>query len=88
MNKMSPAFIIRFDIIYLEDQLEEMNESQKKEFISYLLNNTSIEDLKIRTESIFNEMKNNSISKEENDSNSEKKELSISKEENDSNIEK
>ena len=69
---MSPAFIIRFDIIYLEDQLEEMNESQKKEFISYLLNNINIEDLKIRTESIFNEMKNNSISKEENDSNIEK----------------
>ena len=69
---MSPAFIIRFDIIYLEDQLEEMNESQIKDFISYLLNNTSIEDLKIRTESIFNEMKNNSISKEENDSNIEK----------------
>ena len=34
-----------------------MNESQIKEFIGYLLNNINIEDLKIRTESIFNERK-------------------------------
>ena len=67
INKMSPAFINRFDIIYLEDQLLEMNESQIKEFIDYLLKNINIEDLKIRTESTLNEMKINS--KDENDSN-------------------
>ena len=65
---MSPAFINRFDIIYLEDQLIEMEDSQIKEFISFLLNNTNIDDLIIRTKSLLDEMKDNSFYKDENNS--------------------
>ena len=67
INQMSPAFINRFDIIYLEDQLIEMEDSQIKEFISYLLNNTNIEDLIIRKKSQEDEMKDHSYQKNEND---------------------
>ena len=65
---MSPAFINRFDIIYLEDQLIEMEDSQIKEFISYLLNNSNIEDLIIRKKSSEDEMKDKSFYKDENNS--------------------
>ena len=67
INQMSPAFINRFDIIYLEDQLIEMEELQIKEFISFLLINTNIEDLIIRTKSSLDEMKDDSFKKDEND---------------------
>ena len=30
ITKMSPAFINRFDVIYFEDQLDEMDEDKKK----------------------------------------------------------
>ena len=37
---MSPAFVNRFDVIVLEDQLESINEDEKKELIKFLLINS------------------------------------------------
>ena len=40
INQMSPAFVNRFDVIVLEDQLESINEDEKKELIKFLLINS------------------------------------------------
>ena len=40
INQMSPAFINRFDVIVLEDQLENMDEEEKKQLINFLLINS------------------------------------------------
>ena len=37
---MSPAFVNRFDFIVLEDQIESLNEEDKKELIKFLLINS------------------------------------------------
>ena len=50
---MSPAFINRFDVIVLEDQIESLNEKEKKELIKFLLINS------------YNENKINSIIKKQ-----------------------
>ena len=44
INQMSPAFVNRFDIIVLEDQLECLNENEKKELIKFLLKNSLKEE--------------------------------------------
>jgi MoxR-like ATPase len=40
INQMSPAFVNRFDVIVLEDQMESINEDEKKELIKFLLINS------------------------------------------------
>jgi len=40
INQMSPAFVNRFDVIVLEDQLESIKEDEKKELIKFLLINS------------------------------------------------
>ena len=40
INQISPAFINRFDVIVLEDQIESLNEEDKKELIKFLLINS------------------------------------------------
>ena len=40
INQMSPAFVNRFDVIVLEDQIESLNEEDKKELIKFLLINS------------------------------------------------
>ena len=45
---MSPAFVNRFDFIVLEDQIESLNEEDKKELIKFLLIN-SYKENKIKT---------------------------------------
>ena len=44
INQMSPSFINRFDVIVLEDQLENLNEEKKKELIEFLLINSHKEN--------------------------------------------
>ena len=36
INQMSPAFANRFDVIVFEDELESINEEEKKELIKFL----------------------------------------------------
>ena len=45
---MSPAFVNRFDVIVLEDQIESLNEEDKKESMKFLLIN-SYKENKIKT---------------------------------------
>ena len=40
INQMSPAFVNRFDVIVLENQIESLNEEKKKELIKFLLINS------------------------------------------------
>ena len=40
INQMSPTFVNRFDVIVLEDQIESLNEEDKKELIKFLLINS------------------------------------------------
>ena len=40
INQMSPAFVNRFDVIVLEDQMENITEEEKKELIKFLLINS------------------------------------------------
>ena len=40
INQMSPAFVNRFDVIVLENQIESLNEEEKKELIKFLLINS------------------------------------------------
>ena len=40
INQMSPAFVNRFDVIVLEDQMESISEEEKKELIKFLLINS------------------------------------------------
>ena len=40
INQMSPAFINRFDVIFLEDQMEAISENDKKELVKFLLINS------------------------------------------------
>ena len=37
---MSPAFVNRFDVIVLEDQMENLADNEKKELITFLLINS------------------------------------------------
>ena len=63
INKMSPAFVNRFDIIYFEDQLSTINEKELKSFIIYMIDKT-YKSFKNHN----NEKEENKIIKELNDS--------------------
>ena len=45
MDKLSPAFLNRFTVINLEDQLEGASEKEEKEAISYIIKSENV-DLK------------------------------------------
>ena len=59
---MSPAFVNRFDVIVLEDQIESLNEEDKKELIKFLLINSykenKIKDIIKKQENLELEEKN------------------------------
>ena len=59
---MSPAFVNRFDFIVLEDQIESLNEEDKKELIKFLLINSykenKIKDIIKKQENLELEEKN------------------------------
>ena len=59
---MSPAFVNRFDFIILEDQIESLNEEDKKELIKFLLINSykenKIKDIIKKQENLELEEKN------------------------------
>lgn len=42
INQMSPAFVNRFDIIVLEDQLEDINEEEFANLVQILMNQENI----------------------------------------------
>ena len=62
INQMSPAFVNRFDVIVLEDQIESLNEEDKKELIKFLLINSykenKIKDIIKKQENLELEEKN------------------------------
>ena len=43
MEKLSPAFLNRFTVINLDDQLERATEKEEKEAINYLIESENIE---------------------------------------------
>ena len=57
INKMSPAFVNRFDIIVLEDQIENLTEKEFSQLILILMNQPNIslklEELKEKTKEII-----------------------------------
>ena len=60
INKMSPSFVNRFDVIVLEDQLKSINENEKKELIRFLLIN-SCDKNKLNEIKCYKEKKNEKI---------------------------
>ena len=58
---MSPAFVNRFDVIVLEDQIESLNEEDKKELIKFLLINSYKEN---KIKDIIKKQEKNEINKE------------------------
>ena len=62
INQMSPTFLNRFDVIVLEDQIESLNEEDKKELIKFLLINSykehKIKDIIKKQENLELEEKN------------------------------
>ena len=61
INQMSPAFVNRFDVIVLEDQIESLNEEDKKELIKFLLINSYKEN---KIKDIIKKQEKNEINKE------------------------
>ena len=64
---MSPAFVNRFDVIVLENQIESLNEEEKKELIKFLLIN-SYQENKIKA---IIQKQEKEIEKEKNEINQE-----------------
>ena len=54
INSMSPAFVNRFDIIVLEDQLNGLSDEQLKELIKILFKNSKEKIVKVSLEKINN----------------------------------
>ena len=52
MDKLSPAFLNRFTVINLEDQLEGASEKEEKEAISYIIKSENV-DLNKRDDEII-----------------------------------
>ena len=61
INQMSPAFINRFDVIVLENQLEDIEEDKLKELIAILMKETT----KVYTTQSNNEVKDEKTIKDE-----------------------
>ena len=88
LNKLSPAFINRFDVILLEDQLKEINQNEEelKKLFEVLLENAKNQylesKLKEKSENDTNNNQDSYSSSEENISNSLDKENSFNENEN------
>ena len=73
LNQISPAFINRFEVIYLEDQLEQLEKNEKETLIKFLCNKYQTEYNISKIESI----KRNEIINEFNEFNKNSKEFDI-----------